>query len=227
MNNDLDRPTVYVIDGIPETRESVRQLLESVGLSVSTHADSEDFLVNYAPGQPGCVILDLGKQNMQGLREQQTLIRHDIDLPMIILSGCGEVSTAVTAMKNGALDFIEKPYNEQLLLDSIQKALALDQSRRQALAQRRAIFKRYATLTAREQEVMEQVVQGAANKKIAKALSVSRKTVEAHRAKIMDKMQADSFSDLIRMALILGILRDYAEEGEESAASSPLPSAKH
>lgn len=221
MDN-IDRPTVYVVDGVSETREALQELLESVGLAVSTHPDTEDFLAHYVPGKPGCLILDLGKSSTQGLREQQKLNRHGIDLPMIILGGDGEVATAVAAMKNGALDFIEKPYNEQILLDSIQKALARDRERRQMLLQRRAIFERFAALTPREQEVMKHVVQGAANKAIAKKLSVSRKTVEVHRAKIMDKMQAVSFAHLIQMALILGILEDYAEQEELAPAPYPL-----
>jgi len=204
-------PIVFIIDDDPAVRDSFEWLLESVGLGVSTYARPQDFFEHYTPGQPGCVLLDVRMPGISGLNIQQKLSEYGVDLPVIIITGHGDVPMAVTAMKHGALDFIEKPCNDQLLLDCVQNALAQDQARRNARAHHQEVIARFASLTFREREVMERVVQGMPNKVIADTLSVSRKTVEVHRAKVMNKMQAESLSDLIQMAIIVGILKEYPE----------------
>lgn len=207
-----DTPIVYVLAEDAVARDALQALMRSIGLPVVAYAQMEHFAAAYAPQQPGCLVLDLGRQGRHGLEVQHELQRQVLDLPVIIIAEAADVPMAVSAMKNGALDFLERPYNEQLLLDCVQSALALDQGRRQALGYRRAAVDRFATLTPREREVMRMAVQGLANKDIARALAVSRKTVEVHRAKVMAKMGAESFSELVRMALIVGILENFADE---------------
>lgn len=211
MTTEIESPTVFIIDDDPALRDSLQWLLESVGLQAVAFARGQDFLDAYVPGQSGCLLLDVRMPGMSGLHLQQKLHESGIDLPVIIITGYGDVPIAVTAMKNGAVDFIEKPFNEQLLLDCVQNALAQDQTQRQTRGSRQEVIKRFASLTAREQEVMRWVVEGLSNKDIAENLAVSRKTVEVHRVKVMNKMQAESLSDLIQMAIVVGMLREYGE----------------
>lgn len=197
---------VYIVDVDPALRDSLRCLLESVGLQALIFADTEAFLTAYQPDWPGCLLLDIRVPGRNDLDIQQHLYDLGIDVPVIIITGHGDVSMAVTAMKQGALDFIEKPFNDQLLLDCVHNALAEDQVRRRTRARRQELLRRFDTLTPREQDVLRQVVYGLSNREIAEALSLSRKTVEVHRAKVMQKMQADTLSQLIRMAMAIGIL---------------------
>jgi FixJ family two-component response regulator len=151
---------------------------------------------------------------VNGLQVQKELLDYGIDLPVIIITDQADVPMAVAAIKAGALDFIEKPYNDQLLLDCVHNALLENQSRRCAYTQRQRLLERFNLLTPREREVMEKVVRGMSNKAIAEALLVSRKTVEVHRAKVMDKIGASTLSELIGMAMEVGIIRDYADESD-------------
>lgn len=214
--NPKDEPIVFVVDDDPAMRDSLKWLLESVGLRTTTYGRAQDFLDDYRPGQAGCLLLDVRMPGMSGLHVQQKLPEHGIHLPVIIITGHGDVPMAVAAMKYGAVDFIEKPFNDQLLLDCVQHALQHDRSQRQEHNRRREVVERFESLTRREREVMELVVQGLSNKAIADALTVSRKTVEVHRAKVMDKMQAESLSDLIQMAMVVGILREFADAEAEA-----------
>lgn len=211
MTIELESPVVFIIDDNPAIRDSLQWLLESVGLRAVTFARGQDFLDAFEPGQYGCLLLDVRMPGMSGLHLLEKLRQAGIDLPVIIITGYGDVPVAVAAMKGGAVDFIEKPFNEQLLLDSVQNALAQDQAQRQSRLRRQEVIQRFASLTRREEEVMKWVVEGLPNKDIAENLSVSRKTVEVHRAKVMAKMQAESLSDLIQMAIVVGILREYGE----------------
>ncbi len=197
---------VYIVDVDPALRDSLRCLLESVGLQALIFADTEAFLTAYQPDWPGCLLLDIRVPGRNDLDIQQHLYDLGIDVPVIIITGHGDVSMAVTAMKQGAMDFIEKPFNDQLLLDCVHNALAEDQVRRRTRARRQELLRRFDTLTPREQDVLRQVVDGLSNREIAEALGLSRKTVEVHRAKVMQKMQADTLSQLIRMAMAIGIL---------------------
>lgn len=204
-----DAPLVYVVGDDPALRGSLRHLLESVGLRTLTFADTEGFLTAYQPDHPGCLLLDIRIPGRNDLSSQQLLRDRGIDVPVVIITGHGDVTMAVTAMKQGALDFIEKPFNDQLLLDCVHNALAEDRARRCARARRRDLLCRFDTLTPREQDVLRQVVEGLSNREIAEALSLSRKTVEVHRAKVMQKMGADTLSQLIRMAMAIDILKVY------------------
>ena len=195
-------PIVFVVDDDQAMRNSLKWLIESVGMQVETYASASEFIDSYYPGRAGCLLLDVRMPGMSGLELQAYLSRQEIRIPIVIITGHGDVSMAVRAMKAGAVDFIEKPFNDQALLDSIRNALDFDEQQRSLQAQRAEIAARLAQLTPREHEVMEMVTEGRSNKEIAAELGVSAKTVEAHRARVMDKMQADSLAELVRMALI-------------------------
>ncbi len=195
------RPTVFVVDDDEAMRSSLKWLIESVGLPVECHASAESFINSYYPGRSGCLLLDVRMPGMSGLELQEYLHNHEITIPVIIITGHGDVPMSVRAMKAGATDFIEKPFNDELLLDSIRNALLLDGSQRDQQAELAELAGRLALLTPREHEVMDMVTQGKSNKEIARALDVSAKTVEAHRAKVMEKMQAKSLAVLVRMSI--------------------------
>jgi len=201
MNND---PTVFVVDDDQAMRNSLKWLIESIGMQVRTYGSAVEFLNSFYPGRAGCLLLDVRMPGMSGLELQTHLARQDSRLPVIIITGHGDVAMAVKAMKSGAVDFIEKPFHDEELLSSIRSALDHDEKQRSLQSQRAEIATRLAELTPREHEVMDMVTEGSANKEIASALGVSAKTVEAHRARVMDKMRATSLAELVRMALIAG-----------------------
>lgn len=193
---------VFIVDDDEALRDSLRWLIESVGLMVETHDSADSFLQSYYPGQSGCLLLDVRMPGMSGLELQEQLESRDIRLPIVIITGHGDVAMAVRAMKAGAMDFIEKPFDDELLLASIQRALSLDVEQRKSRATQAEILARLAHLTRREHQVMELVTTGKANKQIASELNVSAKTVEAHRAHVMEKMQANSLAELVRMSML-------------------------
>jgi RNA polymerase sigma factor (sigma-70 family) len=193
--------TVFVVDDDQAMRSSLQWLIESVGLSVESFASADEFLRSYYPGRAGCLLLDVRMPGMSGLELQDYLNQHQIEIPVIIITGHGDVHMAVRAMKSGAVDFIEKPFNDEMLLDAIRNALTLDDRRREQRSAKAAIAERLEQLTPREYEVMEMVTSGKSNKEIANVLGVSAKTVEAHRARVMEKMQAGSLAELVRMAI--------------------------
>ncbi|MCU7854120.1 MAG: response regulator transcription factor [Candidatus Thiodiazotropha sp. (ex Lucinoma borealis)] len=195
------RPTVFVVDDDQAMRNSLKWLIESVSMQVETFESADAFINSYYPGRSGCLLLDVRMPGMSGLELQEYLRANQIDIPVIIITGHGDVPMAVRAMKSGAIDFIEKPFNDELLLESIRHALALDVRQRDMQSQRAEIATRLARLTPREHEVMVMVTNGKANKEIATSLGVSAKTVEAHRARVMEKMEADSLAELVRMAI--------------------------
>jgi RNA polymerase sigma factor (sigma-70 family) len=199
MNQDM---TVFIVDDDQAMRSSLQWLIESVGMKVETYESAQAFLDAHYPGRAGCLLLDVRMPGMSGLELQQYLVRREIRLPVIIITGHGDVSMAVKAMKAGAVDFIEKPFDDEELLNSIRSAVQHDEKRRALRAQRADIAARMAELTPREHEVMAMVTDGKSNKEIAAALGVSAKTVEVHRARVMDKMRADSLAELVRLALI-------------------------
>lgn len=196
-------PTVFVVDDDKEMRNSLRRLLKTMRLNVELYGSAQEFMEHYKPEWPGCIILDMRMPGMSGLDLQAKLVDQGIKTPVIIVTGHGAVSTAVKAMKGGAFEFIEKPFNDQVLLDCVNKCIALDYEIRQETAHRDELRARAAQLTAREREVLELIVVGESNKVIAAGLKVSCKTVEAHRAKVMTKMQASSVADLTKMHLTL------------------------
>jgi len=201
-------PTVFVVDDDRAMRESLSWLLDSVGLRVRSYATAADFLAEHDPAQPGCLVLDVRMPGMSGLDLQAELARRGVELPTIVITGHAEVSMAVRAVKAGAIDFIEKPFSDQLLLDRVRQALEIDLEVREVRRRREDALRRLATLTAREREVLDLVVAGKANKEIASALGVSPKTVEVHRAHVMSKMCVDSLAELIRITLLAGEIRE-------------------
>ena len=194
--------TVFVVDDDQAMRNSLKWLIESVGLTVKTYASADEFINDYYPGRAGCLLLDVRMPGMSGLELQEQFVEQQIKIPIIIITGHGDVPMAVRAMKAGAVDFIEKPFNDELLLESIRNALIKDVDQRTVQSARADIATRLAHLTPREHEVMEMVTSGRANKDIAKTLGVSSKTVEAHRARVMEKMQASSLAELVKMAIV-------------------------
>ena len=206
-------PLVYIVDDEPTLRDALLGLLKSVGLQALAMADIEMLLTAYHPERASCLLLGIQHPARHNLSIQQRLREHGVDMPVIIIAGPSDVSLAVTAMKQGALDFIEKPFNDQLLLDGVHHALVQDAVRRRTWARRRELQRRFDTLTPREQDVLGRVAEGLSNQDIAETLNLSRKTVEVHRAKVMDKMQADTLAQLIRMAMTLGILKLYDVDG--------------
>jgi FixJ family two-component response regulator len=189
------------VDDDQAMRNSLKWLIESVSMEVETFDSADAFIKSYYPGRSGCLLLDVRMPGMSGLELQEYLRDNQIAIPVIIITGHGDVPMAVRAMKSGAVDFIEKPFNDELLLESIRHALAIDVKQRDMQKQRAEIATRLARLTPREHEVMVMVTNGKANKEIATGLGVSSKTVEAHRARVMEKMQANSLADLVRMAI--------------------------
>ena len=203
-----DVPVVFVVDDDPAMRDSLRWLIESTGARVETYGDAQGFLAAIRPDLPGVIILDVRMPGMNGLDLQAELLRRGIRLPTIVITGHAEVPMAVRAVKAGALDFIEKPFSDQLLLDRVRQALETDRQNREIRSRREDARQRLSALTTREREVLHLVVAGKANKEIASDLGVSPKTVEVHRAHVMSKMQVDSLAELIRVALLAGAIRE-------------------
>jgi FixJ family two-component response regulator len=196
-------PTVFVVDDDEALRRSLSYLIESVGLEVETFAGGEEFLAACDPDRPGVLVLDLRMPGIGGLDVQRELSRRRIELPIILLTGHAEVSTAVRSLKEGAFDFIEKPFSDQVLLDSIQAAIREDRSIRSQRLRHDDIAERVERLTQREREVMAHVVVGEANRVIAEHLGLSPKTVEVHRAHVMEKLEVHSLAELVRLAVAL------------------------
>ncbi|MCW5890322.1 MAG: response regulator transcription factor [bacterium] len=198
-------PTVWVVDDDAALRNALRFLVESIGLPVRTCGTSEELLDAYDPALPGCMVVDVRMPGMNGLELQQELARRGPHVPLIFLTAHGEVALAVRAVKSGAFDFVEKPFSNQALLDRIREAVATDQ-RTRALAARQATARAHlAQLSPREREVLDRVALGRSNKAIASELGVATRTVEFHRARIMQKMEADSLAGLLTA---LGLARD-------------------
>ncbi len=204
------KSTVFVVDDDDAVRNSMRWLVESVGLPVETYASAREFLETHDSNRPGCLVLDVRMPGMSGLDLQEKLHENGIVIPIIVVTGHGDVPTAVRAIKAGAVEFIEKPVNDQLLLDTIQRCIEKDTEYRRESATRSVIETRYMSLTPREREVMAQVVAGEPNKVIARNLDLSAKTIEAHRAAVMRKMEADSLANLVHMAIAC---EDQQEQG--------------
>jgi FixJ family two-component response regulator len=198
---EADAATVHVVDDDSAVRASLCWLIETVGLTAKAYNTADEFLRDFNPDQVGCVVVDVRLPGMSGLDLQDQLGRRGIRIPIIVITGHGEVSMAVRAMKAGALNFLEKPFSDQQLLDEIHKAIALDRRNRKEALRRQDVQTRLSRLTPREREVMDLVVNGMANKQIAAELGLSDKTVEIHRARVMDKTGADSLAALVRLAM--------------------------
>lgn len=195
------QPTVYLIDDDPSLQDSMRYLLKSVGLPLKSFSNAQEFLDQYTPDLVGCLLLDVRMPGMSGLELQQRLNEMGADLPIIVISGHADVPMAVRAIKAGAVDFLEKPFNDQVLLDRIHQAVEENVQRKEGRVEESQILARMETLTPREKEVMELLVSGKANKDIAADLEISRKTLDIHRSKVLQKMAAETVADLVRMVL--------------------------
>jgi FixJ family two-component response regulator len=199
-----DRPIVFVIDDDESVRRSLERLLRSVGLDVQTFGTAREFLVQGLPDRPSCVVLDLRLPGPSGLELQESLHRSGSHVPIIFISGHADVPSSVHAIKAGAVDFLQKPFGDQALLDIIHGALRRDREARRERAELATIRLRFDTLTPREREVLGLVVQGRLNKQIAGDLGISEKTVKFHRGRVMEKTQAGSVAELVRQADRLG-----------------------
>ena len=195
---DNSTPLVYVVDDDDAVRDSLLLLLRSIGIVGRAFATAADFLDAYDPKQHSCLVTDIRMPGMSGLDLQRELKDRGAPIPIILITGHGDVPMAVDAMKEGALDFIEKPFRDHGLLDHVQQAFTWDAEHRSKNLEALSIQERVATLTPRETEVMELVVQGCANKVIAQDLGVSQRTVEIHRARVMEKMGMRSLAALVR-----------------------------
>jgi len=197
-----DKPsTVFVVDDDDAVRTSLRLLLKSVGLPVETYASAQEFLDAFDAERAGCLVLDIRMPGISGLELQQKLNELNAIVPIVFITGHGDVPMAVEAMQHGAVDFIQKPFRDQDLIDRINQALEKDRENRDGLRERDVIRRRIGQLTPREREVLELVTKGKANKVIAGDLDVSQRTVEIHRARVMEKMGASSLAHLVRMVI--------------------------
>ncbi|NBW88705.1 MAG: DNA-binding response regulator [Gammaproteobacteria bacterium] len=195
--------SVFIVDDDDAVRSSLRLLLKSVGLPAMAYASAGDFLAAWHPSQAGCLVLDVRMPGMSGIELQHELNRRGAIIPVIFISGHADIPMAVEAIQHGAFDFLQKPFRDQELIDRVQRALAADGNNRAELAKRDAIRERFDSLTPREREVLTLVTQGKANKVMAGDLGVSQRTVEIHRARVMEKMGAASLAQLVRMVLDL------------------------
>ncbi len=203
MSEANEQITVFIVDDEEEVRDSLKMLIESIGLVTETYESAQAYLDSFDASRHGCLILDVRMKGMSGLSLQERLQKEPLHPPIIIITGHGDVQMAVRAVKGGASEFLEKPFNEQQLLDSIHIAIEQDAEQRGKASKLAEIQERVDRLTDREKEVMDLIVSGMLNKNIAGELSISQSTVEAHRSKVMEKMEANTLSDLMRMIISL------------------------
>ena len=196
--------TVFLVDDDDAVRDALELLLDSVGLRTAAYPSAAAFLAHYDPGRRGCLVLDIRMPAMSGMELQAALAEKSVNIPIIFLSGHGNVSMSAKAFRSGAVDFLEKPFDENVLLERIHEAIRLDRSNRESSARRADARARLATLTRREHEVMLLIVTGHANKEVATKLDLSTRTVETHRGRIMEKTGAQSLTELMAIALESG-----------------------
>ena len=209
-----EKPIVFIIDDDVSVRDGVRDLLRSVGLGVEAFGSTQEFLCGSRPDAPGCIVLDVRLPRVSGLEFQRTLAQSSIHLPIIFISGYGDIPMSVKAMKSGAIEFLTKPLREQELLDAVQAAIEHDRVRRRQVALVSELRNRFDCLTPRERDVLRLVITGSPNKQIAHQLELSEATVKIHRSQVMRKMQARSLVDLLRMADELGVTdKSQSQEG--------------
>ena len=196
-------PRIFIVDDDEAVRDSLRMLLRSAGLTAEVFASGEEFLDAWIPDWHGCLILDVRMPGLSGMEVQKQLIERQASLAIVFVTGHGDIPMAVEALHLGAFDFVQKPFTEEEILDRVRRALEADQEREALRAARQAVEDRHASLTPREREVMASVIRGHANKVIGFDLNLSQRTVEIHRARVMEKMQARSLADLVRMGMLL------------------------
>jgi two-component system, LuxR family, response regulator FixJ len=196
-------PTVFIVDDDDAVRSSLRLLMKSVGIAAQTAASAQEFLASFNPDHPGCLVLDVRMPGMSGLELQQKLNLRGAMIPVIFITGHGDIPMAVEAMQHGAFDFLPKPFRDQDLIERVQRAMQHDTENRSKIQHKDVIRQRYDSLTPREREVLDLVTRGKANKVMAGDLGVSQRTVEIHRARVMEKMEARSLAELVRMMMEL------------------------
>jgi FixJ family two-component response regulator len=194
-------PSVIVVDDDEAVRSSLRMLFRSIGLPVQVYASAQDFLPQYSLDQPGCLVVDVRMPGLSGLELQHELNLRGATIPVIFITGHGDIAMAVEAMQHGAFDFLAKPFRDQDLIDRVQRAMQQDAAHRLEFGNCARIRERLESLTPREREVLALVTSGKANKVMAAELGVSQRTIEIHRARVMEKMQANSLAQLVRMSL--------------------------
>ncbi len=193
-------PTVFVVDDDEAMRDSLSQLLESAGQRVEVHADGITFLAAYTVDRPGCLLLDMAMPGMTGLEVQAALKARGLEIPVVFLTGHGDIPLAVRAVRGGAVDFLEKPVEGTVLIERVKRALNLDEERRRLQGRAQDILERHARLSKREKEVMTLAVSGLTSKEIARELGLSPRTVEVHRTHVMHKMGAANVAELVNLA---------------------------
>ncbi len=198
-------PTVFIVDDDLSVLKGLARLLRSAKLNPVTFASPQEFLDRYDPAQPGCLVLDVAMPGLDGLQLQQALITRGSEIPIIFLTGHGDIPMSVRAMKRGAIDFLTKPVNDEDLLKAIRLAFKTDHVNRQAQAERRGIEQKLAALTPREREVLEHVIAGQLNKEIADDLGIVEKTIKVHRGRVMEKLKVHSVAELVHLCDMAGV----------------------
>lgn len=200
-SNGVKEPTIFAVDDDPDVLRSLTALIKVIFPRVETYGSASDFLASYTPGRPGCLVLDVAMPGMSGLELQRKLAQQKADLPVVFLTAHGNVRMAVGAMQSGAVDFLEKPFHEQELWDSIRRGLEVDEQNRRRKNRRADVEERFSHLTPGEQDVLTLILEGKLNKEIASQLNLSIRTVEDRRARLMKKMQVESVAQLVQLAL--------------------------
>lgn len=202
----MNKATVFIIDDDQQVRSALSLLMESVGWHVKLFATAVSFLEQFDSDIPGCIITDIRMPMMSGLDLQIKLKEYRISPPVLMITGHGDIAMAVRAIKEGALDFIEKPFNNQYLLDRVHQAIEIDSDNRKAVLRVLKVSEKYNQLTDKEKQVFGWIIKGALSKQIAEEVFVTQSAVEARRSKIMEKMNADNISDLMKMAMVMGMV---------------------
>lgn len=208
VKKDVPQATVFIVDDESDMRGLLRQIIMRADFHVKTYPSAQAFLKDWDPAQPGCLVLDIRMPEMDGLQLQELLIKEDCPLPIIFISAQGTVPEAVDALQHGAVDFLMKPFDNQTLVERVQNSIKLDQERREIAQQKTEIARRMAQLTSRERQVMDLIIIGKMNKVIAAELEISIKTVEVHRARVMEKLKIKNLPELIRLANLLQNLEE-------------------
>lgn len=204
----MQEATVYIVDDDPDMRDSLRWLMKTVGLRVEVSSSAAEFLANFAPSAPGCLVFDVRMPGMSGLDLFETLVERGEGMPVIFITAFADVPMAIRAMKSGAIEFVEKPFNRQELLDRVQRAIQEDTARRRSLADREALRRRFGRLTEKEREVLERIKHGEPNKAISASLDITPRAVEMRRSSLMKKLGVRTLAELLRLTLALEVASD-------------------
>jgi FixJ family two-component response regulator len=208
----MTEPTVYIVDDDPDMRDSLRWLIKTVGLRAETFPSAAGFLRDFSPNGPGCLILDVRMPGTSGLDLFEELVARGEGMPVIFITAYADVPMAVRAMKSGAVEFVEKPFNRQTLLDKVQRAIKDDVIRRSRVAASELVLAKLRSLTGKELEVLELIKDGRPNKEIASLLEITPRAVELRRSSVMNKLGVRTLAELLRLTLTPGVARDQAQD---------------